>query len=223
MKQGFRFDLYDWVNSLDYAEYDDYMKAGEKLKRNVPNITEETILRYKKANGHISADDIMDELFPDQKADVFLSHSHKDIDVATVFAGYLSYEFGVKPFIDSFVWADAYELLHTISELYSKKGKDLYDYHGVVISAAQIYTILNGELIKMMDKTENYILLVSPESMQEDTTSSPWIYSEILYSQILCPFHSINEAFFANTEIDYPAYTAHLQDLPVNEIEDRLC
>ena len=53
----------------------------------------------------INGTKIQTEWFPPIEADIFISHSHKDIDVASALAGWIHETFGLNCFIDSHVWA----------------------------------------------------------------------------------------------------------------------
>ncbi len=219
MKHGYIIDLPSWVDSITDREYNEYLDLGINLEEeNTPEIDDYTLDRYKRSDRYLDAGDIMDELFPGVDADIFLTHSHEDSYAVTAFAGYLC-KLGRKPFVDSFVWENIYELLRKVNDKYSRGRNGRMNYEDVVEKAAQVYMILNSALIKMMDKTDDYILLESPESLKSGSTFSPWIYSEILYSQILCPKGALNEeAVMAHSEFIYPAYTKHLIALEPNGI-----
>ncbi|WP_313247090.1 hypothetical protein [Stenotrophomonas rhizophila] len=58
----------------------------------------------------IDADAIAKDLFPTEKADVFLSHTHQDHDAVVALAVQLQ-NLGLKVFVDSCVWGDVYTLL----------------------------------------------------------------------------------------------------------------
>lgn len=59
--------------------------------------------KYLSVDGELKASEIEEDWFPSFKADVFLSHSHKDEKDVIAFAGLLS-DIGLKVFIDSCVW-----------------------------------------------------------------------------------------------------------------------
>ena len=217
MQNGYILDLENWAKSLTEVELGKYWTRGTLLRKSVPDITTETINRYKKINGHLNASSILDDLFKEYDADIFLSHSHKDSRNVMLFAGYLR-ELGFLPFVDSFVWGSADDLLRKINNTYSRiDGKLNYD--EVLRTSPKVYMILNVALINMINRTDKFILLETPQTIQRGNTQSPWIYSELLYSKMFCPTQPICE----HTDIDYPVYTAHLEKLPVNEIERVLC
>lgn len=214
MQNGYILELDDWVKSVDDHEYKQYLGHGFLLKETGPDITIETIRRFKNSNGNLSAADIMDDLFTEIDADVFLSHSHEDLEAVTAFAGYLD-SIGRTPFVDSFIWGDVYKLLKQINKMNS--GGSI-KYNEFMYTAAQVYMMLNGSLISMIDRTADFVLLESPESIQNDTTFSPWIFSEILYSRILSTISHSEQAIFEHVAIEYPAYTKHLIPLSPSDV-----
>ena len=224
MKQGYVLDLEDWARSLSTDKLFKYTQRGLEMKKEIPEITTETLKRYKKSNGHLNAKDIIGDLFPNVPADVFLSHSHVDHKNVLALAGYLKIK-GANPFVDSFVWGNVYTLLQQINTKYSKDSAGRLDYDLVVHDAAHIFMMLNSSLITMINRTDIFILLETPQAIKRGNTSSPWVYNELLYSQILCPDEALNESyiehgiFAASLKVDYTAYTDHLKPLDANKLE----
>lgn len=138
----------------------------------------------------LSADDISKEWFPQIKANVFLSHSHKDEKIAINFANYLYNNFKLISFIDSEIWHYMNELLLNIDDVYCKSstGKT-YDYEKRNISTSHVHTILTMALAQMIDSTECIIFLNSENTttIKENIaeTNSPWIYSELMINNII--------------------------------------
>lgn len=79
--------------------------------------TKESLDKYLSVDGELKASEIEKDGFPSFKADVFLSHSHKDEKNVIAFAGLLS-ELGLTVFIDSCVWGCADDLLRHIDNKY---------------------------------------------------------------------------------------------------------
>lgn len=142
-------------------------------------------------NGSLDGSAIQKEWFGDDiKADVFLSHSHKDEHLAINFAGFLYKEYGLITFIDSCVWGYANDLLKKIDKEYCWKEKtNTYDYDKRNFSTSHVHMMLSTALYKMIDKSECIIFLntenstTTTEDVIKNTTVqktySPWIYSEI--------------------------------------------
>lgn len=144
-------------------------------------------------NGNLSAEKMWEQWFPEISCHVFISHSHRNENDAKTFAQWLYQNFGIKSFIDSTVWGYADELLRQIDDDYCLNSwENTYNYNKRNISTAHIHMILMSALVKMMDKTECVIFLNTPESINtkeaitdRHTTYSPWIYGELLFSDLL--------------------------------------
>ena len=156
-------------------------------------------------NGHIDASALQDEWFPAIKADVFISHSHKDLPIAKALAGWLKNTFGLSSFIDSFVWGYCDELLKEIdnkycknridSKRFSKGDKETYNYTLRNFTTSHVHTLLSSALSQMIDKTECVIFINTPQSVSisseiesikgNSITTSPWIYHELAMTSII--------------------------------------
>ena len=147
-------------------------------------------------NGVADGTQIEKDWFPMIEADIFISHSHSDERLANGIAGWLNAEFGLKCFIDSCVWNYSDDLLEKINSEFSNKRKDpnggyLYDHKKCNVASKHVNTMLSVALQKMIDKTEVTILLNTKNSISnygdvyQDATYSPWIYSEIICTQIV--------------------------------------
>lgn len=126
---------------------------------------------------------IIDEYFPNVKADIFISHSHKDVKKVKVFANLIYQRTGLKSFIDSEVWKYADSLLKNIDRNCKLKD-DLYDYNRRNVSTSYVYMMLNTALLSMIDRCECLFFLNTPNSFEtvkeiKNSTFSPWIYSEL--------------------------------------------
>ena len=136
--------------------WEEYYKKGLEIYNEHEKCIKESLDKYLSPNGELKASEIEKDWFPDFKADVFLSHSHKDERDVIIFAGFLS-EMGLTPFIDSCVWGYANDLLKQIDNRYCvlRKNADgtvkTYDYDERNQSTAHVHMILNGALMKMID------------------------------------------------------------------------
>ena len=176
-------------------------------------------------NGHIDASALQDEWFPIIKADVFISHSHKDLPIAKALAGWLKSTFGLSSFIDSFVWGYCDELLKEIDNTYCKNKRDskhfsnddddTYNYTLRNYTTSHVHTLLSSALSQMIDKTECVIFINTPQSVSisseiesikgNSITTSPWIYHELAMTSIIKTTkpirqRSVSESF-AHTDI----------------------
>jgi len=128
--------------------------------------------------------------FPTYDADVFISHSHKDEDIAMRCAGWLKSVFNLDPFIDSCVWGYAETLLKQIDDkhCWNEKTKT-YIYENRNGSTSHVHMMLSAALSAMLDATECVIFIKSENSITSkesiDKTKSPWIYLELSMIRIL--------------------------------------
>jgi hypothetical protein len=185
MYKGF---VYKDIDELKLEDY--YKRIGERqLKSNKEHIQKQ--LEAFLIDGKIlDGSKIIDSWFPEINADIFISHSHIDNDLALKFAGWLFEKFGLVSFIDSNVWGYSDKLLLSIDDKYSRNvDSKTYNYEKRNISTSHVHMMLSTALTTMIDKTECVIFLETPNSVKplKDVvkTESPWIYNEILISKVL--------------------------------------
>lgn len=182
-------ELFEW-------DFEKYKKKGEEhLNSRIQCFNDELeeLIRRNTINGS----QLQKFCFPIIEADIFLSHSHKDHDLANALAGWIYDKFDLKVFIDSNVWEYSGNLLEELNSHYSNRqesddGNDvLYDYKSCCKVSEHVNTMLSAALHKMIDKAECVILLNTDSSVrvfEDDSfaeTYSPWIYSEIICTQIV--------------------------------------
>lgn len=160
----------------------------KRLPKNEFSYQKESIKNILKQN-IINGTDLQKEWFPEIKADIFLSHSHKDIELAEKLAIWLNEKFGLKTFIDSNVWGYADDLLKEIDDEYCFEN-GYYIYKRRNLTTSHVHMMLNVALSKMIDKCECIFFLNTPNSINlsesmNSQTSSPWIYSELILSKII--------------------------------------
>ena len=133
----------------------------------------------------ISADKLKRDWFPEIKSDVFLSHSHKDIELAKKISSLLG-ELDLYAFIDSEVWGYSSNLIRQLENIYHSNSMDSHDK-----IVAHVNIMLASALTKMLDNTECVIFLNTTNSIipstyyDSDKTDSPWIYHELFITSIL--------------------------------------
>lgn len=202
-------------------------KISDSMKNfpflNVSTLKEEIVLDAKQ---------IMKEYFPQyNKFDIFLSHSHNDIDLALTIAGILKKEFHLNVFVDSIVWKNCTDLLRSIDNEYCRIKKGSYDYNKRNYSTSHIYLILMNSLNIMIDECETLFFLNTPNSISLednldnlddlDRTLSPWIFSEIQTSKIIrkkipnrnIPLMESTKYFSTDLKISYPLELDHLTNI----------
>lgn len=189
MYRGFNLKL----NKSTYCNFekDYYFEKGSEIQEKHKSEIKKKIERYIKNKKVLSGDYIMDNWFPvEDKYDIFLSHSHNDLNLAYYIAGILKEECGLEVFIDSNIWLNCNDLLKTIDYEYCKTGTNKYSYECRNYSTAHIHMMLMASLNRMIDNTECLFFLntpqsVSTESIENSETYSPWIFSEIETSRII--------------------------------------
>ena len=126
--------------------------------------------------------------FPTQKAeyDVFISHSHNDLNYAINLASWLEQHCQLRCFIDHFVWNSADELLKHIDKIYTwEPDRNVYDYNKRNFSTSHVHAMLSMAILDIIDRSECCLFIESNESISLDgiktKTLSPWIYEELTY------------------------------------------
>lgn len=169
----------------------EYEEKGKNLMESKKESIKNDLKSYVKDEGVIDFTSIQRDWFPTVEADIFISHSHKDIDVINALAGWLNEKFNVEVFVDSYIWEYCDELLREIDEAYCKKPSgELFDYYKRNFSTTHVHLTLVNALNKMIDKTECVIFVDTDNSLSlrsdiEIGTSSAWIYSELLATRML--------------------------------------
>lgn len=196
MFMGFNLQL-DKDASIFCEEYD-----YEKLQELGRNHLDAQKAIYKKSlreyviQDEIDGTKIQNEWFPEINADIFISHAHADEELACALAGWINITFGLSCFIDSNVWGHSVKLLEEMNSQLSNKRKDrdggyLYDHQSCNRVSQHVNTMLSIALQKMIDKVETVIFLNTDNAVrvyddtQMEKTYSPWIYSEIVCTQIV--------------------------------------
>lgn len=153
--------------------YDDRHKNDKKIH--------DSIVNFILEDHSLNADAISKAFFPaNETYDIFISHSHSDIDLVKAFAQWLENTFKLKCFIDSTVWGTYCDVQEKLDEYFMYNGDDsVADQISI-----HIYLMLNAALMQMMDRCEALFFLNTPSSIIPDdlldtSTYSPWIFSEI--------------------------------------------
>lgn len=149
-------------------------------------------------NGVIDGNRLMEWCFPlnlEDEYPIFISHSHADINTARALADYIEDKYGLKCFIDSLVWENAFKVLRIIDDLYCQNEEEtMYIYSKRNYTTSHVYAMLSLSLMEMIQKTECCILIgngdsINLNSVREGKTISPWVFEEISYMNNLpiCP------------------------------------
>ena len=162
-------------------------------------------------DGVINGDQLRSVIFPTgwnqnkYNFDVFISHSHNDLDKAKRLARFLRNECGRTPFLDDDIWHSADGLLKKLDKEYcatTKEGTTFYNYQRRNFSTSHVHTMLSMAILEMIAQCRSFIFIESEESLDFNSlkefglqTQSPWIFQELQYAQMLSFSHdkAINE------------------------------
>jgi len=194
------FNLKINVNDFDgknSSEYKRLLKIGDAFNNNL-NEKVDSVISKLTNEGIIDGTGLADIWFKEIQSDVFISHSHNDEELASVFSGWLKETFGLKVFLDKNVWGSADKLIMAIDQIYCKKSNGQYDYDKRNFSTSHVHAMLTTALMKVMDQSEIVIFLNTSESIptvkqtmkeQSEYTLSPWIYVELVLTTLLKERH----------------------------------
>jgi hypothetical protein len=235
MYRGFELEINDWNIDSYYAQG---LKVFDFYKDKVTPVLDD----YLKDNKALDGDAMRKDWFPEVKADIFISHSHTDKNLAICLAGWLYKEFEIKAFIDSMIWGYADDLLLAIDNKYCKTADgSQYIYKKRNYSTSHIHIMLTAALNKMIDKSECFFFIKTSNSIttekaiKQASTYSPWIYSEIETSRIIRKkpwkdyrnFTTSEIRMFSaedqknlneNLKIEHPLDTEHLEVVTKDEL-----
>lgn len=215
--------------------FDKYISIYDELIYDDRNNINKKISSFNKIENIEDGTKIKSDWFPEIDADVFISHSHKDVELAKSLAGYINEKTGLKPFIDSEVWGNYNNLLKNIDNNYCLlDNSNLYSYKLRNYSTSHVHTMLNIALIEMIHKCDYFIFIETANSLKDDEliydgqikkTNSPWIYSELMTTKVIKESIKITEMKMKSTEkiktsskkympkISHKVDTSHLEEI----------
>lgn len=192
-----KFDLY--ISDYFYnSELNKYLGMGNLIYENHEVLAKKSLKKFIYDNAHINGTAMKSNWFQIENVDVFISHSHQDINKVKAFAGWLYKEFNLTAFIDSCAWGYCNDLLKQIDDEYCKKkdGKN-YDYDLRNYTTSHVHMMLSTALTEMIDNTECIIFYNTPNSVsladdlrmikkeKKKVTLSPWIYHELAMTSLV--------------------------------------
>ncbi|RAI62153.1 hypothetical protein DOZ80_31425 [Pseudomonas fluorescens] len=237
-------------------EINDYRPLGPVLDSDIQRFKNQAKGQYQQLSAYlvgqvkgkdvIDADKIANHLFPTQDSHIFLSHSHADEVDAIRLAVSLEKK-GLKVFVDSCVWEYFQNLVDDLNMQYSEpettQGIIHYNYEKATQVSVSVHMMLVGALQAMIDRTETFIFLNTSNSAplknyeRFDRTFSPWIYSELQFSQFAeqrfpervsqeagMVLDGIQERMFksiarADMTMAYKAFNKHLPKVSGNDLK----
>lgn len=185
--------MYLSFNLNTVRDFKDYIAIGEGIFSGQKQLVFNELEKYcYSGTTTIDGSKLANDWFPEIECDVFLSHSHKDREQVVGFAGWLKKRFGLTAFIDSSIWGNSEQLLKKIDDEYCyNETSHMYDYNLRNYSTSHVHMMLSMALLKMVDKAEALVFVNTPNSISpisetiNQTTKSPWIYSELVYSNLI--------------------------------------
>lgn len=192
------------------------------------------------ANGIINGDKLKNIIFPTQgygqewNFDIFISHSHNDLSSAQKLASFLRNDLRMKPFIDSYIWGSADELLKEIDKDYCahSNGKS-FDYNKRNFSTSHVHTMLSMAILEIIARCKAFVFIESDESLDYNQlkdynlkTISPWLYQELQYANMLsiAVFHQLNEersfSEGGRLTISYEADLSNFKSLTAKQLQE---
>lgn len=202
------------------AELNRHLEKGKEIYSEFEAKAKKSLKEFIYDNKHIDGSSMKDNWFNIGKADVFISHSHKDISKVKAFAGWLYEEFKLTAFIDSCAWGYCDNLLKQIDDDYCKKsdGKT-YDYDRRNYSTSHVHMMLSTALSEMIDNTECIMFYNTPNSIslvddlntikeeKKKITLSPWIYHELSMTSLIRPRNPIRDIPILEKAIEHRAFS----------------
>ena len=179
---------------LDSNQYLNYVNT--KQYENDKSISLQNLRRIINSKDMLQAYEIKKLLLPSKRYDIFISHSHKDLEIAKGLSGYLNALCGVACFIDSLYWGNIDELQEELNRMHLHKdeatGKKYFDHQSTMEVAKHANMILASALTEMIDNCECVFFLNTDnsvirgtEAISKNETYSPWIYHEVFTTTII--------------------------------------
>lgn len=173
--------LNEKINSYNSLSYNYGQDNLIKEIKSILDIDEE------KMEVKIKHNDIINNWFPESDCHIFMSHSHKDKNIAIKIANYLYENYKIKTFIDSYFWQFVDDAIYEINSNYSKNPKPnehLLRYDSCLRVGTNFYLTLSNALMDTIDKSDCCLFLNTDNSIsninsESESTYSPWIYTEL--------------------------------------------
>ena len=232
MYKGFNLNIQ--LEQLYYVFEDKYInhfhKIGNQIYTNNKRIVNNVLESFLLSNGNLNGSKIQENWFPQIKSNIFISHSHKDKEMAIILAGLFKYFFGLTSFVDSCIWGNSNDLVKQLESFYIINSEN-YNSQTDCFFANHVNIMLSTAISMMIDKTECLFFINTPNSIYTsdviNSTLSPWIYSEITMSKLIRKrkLNYYRKKFSKgglnrplNESIEYKLDMNHLTNLDINNI-----
>ncbi len=185
------------LENLPAHQFSDQYQIGKEMFDTLEKSIHSRLEEFVGKDGTIDGTKLQDAWFPStEHFDIFLSHSHKDLDLAIALSGWLYDAFHLKTFIDACLWGYSNDLLRNIDNKYCLfEDGSMYSYFKRNYSTSHVHMMLSIALSKVIDNTECVMFLNTPNSIswREDLSSidgdsatiSPWIYHELAMTSLI--------------------------------------
>lgn len=180
---------------IDDNEKDEFMKKFgfqnfKSYENTLNQVIEDKISYFDSEKNILNGTKIQEDWFPSLNFNIFISHSHRDHNLAVALANFIESKTSLKVFVDGMVWKNADVLQHKLDNKFSRIGTNLYSYRKVLATTSNVNAILSMAIMKIMDKTDVVFLLNTKNSVITfnniaDKTLSPWLFEEWLFTQKL--------------------------------------
>jgi hypothetical protein len=147
MFSGFNVKLKDKTIFTNPSRFEDhiehgfnyYYKKGKECFEQYKTIVHEDLKYFIYDTNNLNGNLMSKDWFPEIDADIFLSHSHADENLAISFSGWLNETFGLCVFIDSEIWGYSNKLLKIIDNKYCKNYDGNYSYEKRNFSTSHVH------------------------------------------------------------------------------------
>lgn len=186
--EGFDVDSFKEFAKENFYQFKDLIDTGKEIFTDYSDKISTSLSTFIKPNGHLDARLLQGEWFPEVKADIFISHSRRDQELAIAFSGFLKKVFGLDAFVDSTIWHNVEDLQEEVDAPLWNPESETYNYKRRNQSTAYVHMLLSTALTKMIDNSEAIFFLSTPNSLRSIgrlSTSSAWIYHELFTANYL--------------------------------------
>lgn len=230
------------ITPIEFKNPAEFLQRGLELERENRARVRKSLKSFMTPNGEIDASEMMKEWFENISANVFISHSRADKDLALTLSGWLLDVFGLSSFVDSCAWGHAIDLLKEIdNECCYQSESNTYSYQRRNVTTSHVHLMLSTGLSQMLDRCECVFFLNSEnslkpvsirsmaESEEEHITQSPWLFHELSMLRLLRRREKeehrpgmVKKADFAEARAAVPAfnYPVSLANLPSLGVSD---
>ena len=220
------YSRFNYIPTQDF--YDNvlkkYLSVGNAIYEKHGKKFQNCLADYISTDGVINGTALKHNWFSISENDVFISHSHKDINRVKAFAGWLHEVFGLTAFIDSCCWNYCDDLLREIDKKYCYNSTTkTYNYNLRNYTTSHIHMMLSTALTEVIDKTECILFFNTPNSTniktelnkiegnRKEETESPWIYHELFITSVLNPKQNQRRSLIENSRNTFTDGDLHIR------------